>query len=112
MAGDIEPWLALWADNGEIVQLPPNEARVVGMANLRSRNTAAISAATYSNVAISNLDVRSDGDLAIASGVYTMDIAPKDGSDPWQLDAKYLSVFERQQDGSWKLIRDAFSPNG
>ena len=40
-----------------------------------------------------------------------MDIAPSDGSEPWKLDAKYLSIFERQPDGSWKLIRDAFNSN-
>ncbi len=111
MAGDIDGWLALWVDSADIVQMPYDEPRVVGMTDLRTRNSAVNSAATYSNVTISNLDVRSDRDIAIASGVYTMDIAPKDGSDPWHLDAKYLSVFERQANGDWKLIRDAFSSN-
>ena len=78
---------------------------------LRARNSPAMSAAHY-QVAIEVLDVRSSGDLAFSSGVYTMDITPEDGSDPWLLDAKYLSVFERQPDGGWKLLRDAFNSNG
>ncbi len=110
MAPDIDGWLALWVNNDRIVQMPPGEPRVVGMDALRERNSRAIEAASY-QVSINNLDVRTSGDLAFASGVYTMDIAPSDGSEPWKLDAKYLSIFERQPDGSWKLIRDAFNSN-
>ena len=109
MAGDLEGWLALWTDDGK--QMPFDEPRVVGMDQLRARNGRAIGAADY-QVAIENLDVRSSGDLAFASGVYTMEIAPKDGTETWLLDAKYLSVFERQPGGDWKLLRDAFNSNG
>ncbi len=108
MAGDLEGWLGLWTDDG--VQMPLQEPRVVGMDQLRTRNSAAMASADF-DVSIQNLDVRSTGDLAFASGVYTMDIKPKNGAEPWTLDAKYLSVFERQTDGSWKLIRDAFNSN-
>ena len=108
MAGDLEGWLGLWTDDG--VQMPFHEPRVVGMDQLRTRNSAAMASADF-DVSIQNLDVRSTGDLAFASGVYTMDIRPKNGAEPWTLDAKYLSVFERQTDGSWKLIRDAFNSN-
>ena len=111
MAGDIEGWLDLWVDSEDIVQMPPNEPRVVGMNELRVRNSRVIAAARYSDVLIKNLDIRSSGDLAFASGVYTMTITPLSAGTPSKLDAKYLSVFERQDDGSWKLIRDAFSPN-
>ncbi len=108
MAGDLEGWLALWTEDG--VQMPFDEPRVVGMDELRARNAPAMAAADY-DVSIRNLEVRSFGDLAFASGVYTMDVAPKDGPEPWVLDAKYLSIFERQPDRSWKLLRDAFSSN-
>jgi len=108
-AEDLDGWLSLWADNG-VVQMPFDEPRVVGQDELRSRNAAALENADFV-ASITNLDVDSDGDLAYASGVYTMEITPADGSQPWTLDAKYLSVFKRQANGEWKLIRDAFSSN-
>ena len=108
-AEDLEGWLDLWADSGTI-QMPYDEPQVVGPDALRSRNAAALAGADFV-ASIKNLDVGSDGDLAYASGVYTMEITPADGSPTWTLDAKYLSVFQRQASGDWKLIRDAFSSN-
>ena len=109
MAGDLDGWLDLWADDWTI-QMPFDEPRVVGADQLRRRNATALASADYV-ASIKNLDVGSDGGLAYASGTYTMAITPEDGSAPWTLDAKYLSVFERQPDGEWKLIRDAFNSN-
>ena len=38
-AGDIDAWLSLWTEDG--VQMPPNEAPVIGKDKLRQRNEAA-----------------------------------------------------------------------
>ena len=38
-AGDIDAWLSLWTEDG--VQMPPNEAPVIGKDQLRQRNGAA-----------------------------------------------------------------------
>ena len=108
-AEDLDSWLDLWADN-EIIQMPFGVPRVVGRDQLRSHNASTLASADFV-ASITNLDVGSDGDLAYASGVYTMEITPADGSAPWTLDAKYLSVFQRQANGDWKLIRDAFNSN-
>ena len=108
-AEDLDGWLELWADNG-IIQMPFGAPRVVGRDQLRSSNAATLAGADFV-ASIKNLDVGSDGDLAYASGVYTMEITPTDGSPKWTLDAKYLSVFRRQANGDWKLIRDAFNSN-
>ncbi len=90
--------------------MPFGAPRVVGRDQLRSSNAATLAGADFV-ASIKNLDVGSDGDLAYASGVYTMEITPTDGSPKWTLDAKYLSVFRRQANGDWKLIRDAFNSN-
>jgi ketosteroid isomerase-like protein len=90
--------------------MPFGAPRVVGRDELRSRNAATLASADFV-ASINNLDVGSDGDLAYASGVYTMQITPAYGSPTWTLDAKYLSVFARQANGDWKLIRDAFNSN-
>ena len=108
-AEDLEGWLNLWEEDG-IIQMPFGVARVVGRDQLRSHNAATLAGADFVP-SIKNLDVGSDGDLAYASGVYTMEITPADGSPKWTLDAKYLSVFRRQANGDWKLIRDAFNSN-
>ena len=56
-------------------------------------------------------EVLLDGDLAIARGMYTVMLEPRDGSDPILVDGKYTTTFQRQADGSWKIYRDIFNSN-
>jgi uncharacterized protein (TIGR02246 family) len=110
MAGDAEGWLALWDENG--IQLPPNEGMHVGKAEIR--RTAASGIPNFPSgsfrMSIEPREVKVDGGLAIARGVYTWSISPK-GAQKIDFDGKFLTVFKKQADGTWKIFRDCFNSN-
>jgi uncharacterized protein (TIGR02246 family) len=49
------------------------------------------------------------GDYAIDTGTYAMTMKPKAGGDAFPDKGKYLAVWKRQSDGSWKLFKDAWN---
>ena len=105
-AGDIDTWLSLWTEDG--VQMPPNEAPVIGKDQLRKRNGAALDLFTVA-IDITNQEVGVAGDWAFSRGVYTATFAPKDGSNPIPVDGKFMTILSRQSDGGWKIHRDIFN---
>jgi uncharacterized protein (TIGR02246 family) len=107
-AGDAERWIALWTEDG--VQMPPDEPAVVGKARLRDRIRAALDRFRF-DMAISNEEVRTAGDMAFARGTYTATLTPKGGGQPIPIDGKFMTILLRQPDGSWKIHRDIFNSN-
>ncbi|MCH7939879.1 MAG: nuclear transport factor 2 family protein [Candidatus Marinimicrobia bacterium] len=63
------------------------------------------------NMGITNEEVRVAGDWAFARGTYTAILTPKAGGETIDIDGKYLTILERQVDGSWKIFRDCFNSN-
>ena len=45
------------------------------------------------------------GDLAVENGTYEMTLLPKGGKEMVDK-GKYLTVWKKQADGSWKIVRD------
>jgi len=107
-AGDIDAWLSLWTEDG--VQMPPNEAPVIGKDQLRQRNGAALDLFTVA-IDITNQEVGVAGDWAFSRGFYTATFTPKDGSRPVPVDGKFMTILSRQSDGGWKIHRDIFNSN-
>ena len=54
--------------------------------------------------------VEISGDLAVETGTYSMTLTPKDGK-PMADNGKYITVWKRQADGSWKIFRDISNSN-
>jgi ketosteroid isomerase-like protein len=50
-------------------------------------------------------DVAVGGDLAVETGAYEMTLQPK-GAKEVKDKGKYITVWKRQPDGSWKIVRD------
>ena len=107
-AGDLDLWISLWADNG--IQMPPNAPAVIGKEQIRARNESMF-AEFILEMVVTNEEVRVAGDLAFARGTYTLSLTPKAGGETTTIDGKYLSILERQTDGSWKFARDCFNDN-
>jgi ketosteroid isomerase-like protein len=49
------------------------------------------------------------GDWAWARGTYGVD--GEAGGNAFHVDGKFLTILKRQDDGSWKIYRDAFKSN-
>lgn len=107
-AGDLNAWMGLWAAGG--VQMPPATAMRNGLDAIRAGMAPALTK-NKDDIHIHTLEITVAGDLGYARGVYTLDVTPLDGSATAHVDGKFLTVFRRQTDGSWKIYRDIFNSN-
>ncbi len=107
-SGDLDAWLSLWTEDG--VAMPPGEPSVIGKDRIRERNKAVLDRFTFS-MGITNEEVGVAGDWAFARGTYKATLTPKAGGEAIVVDGKYMSILQRQADGSWKIHRDIFNSN-
>ncbi|MFH1700732.1 MAG: DUF4440 domain-containing protein [Candidatus Zixiibacteriota bacterium] len=107
-AGDLNRWISLWADDA--IQMAPDAPAVVGKEQIRAKYESIFPLFIF-KMTIANDDVKIGGDLAVSHGNYTVSMTPKAGGETIVIDGKYLSIEERQADGSWKIIRSCFNNN-
>lgn len=108
-AGDAERWGALWTEDG--VQMPPGAPANEGKETILTGLRGALQIFSFSDMQINVEEVQNAGDWAYARGVYTVTYLPNDGSDAIFIDGKFMSIFQKQDDGTWKLHRDIFNSN-
>jgi uncharacterized protein (TIGR02246 family) len=108
-AGDGNAIAALYATDATI--LPPMEP-------LRQGEAAKKYWVDFTNsfsgpIELTTTAVEGRGDLAYGVGKYRMSVTPKKaGAKPLPIEeGKYVEVFKKQADGSWKIIYDIWSPN-
>lgn len=108
-AGDADTWIRLWDDDG--VQMPPGAPANVGKTAILQGIRGAFEAYDYRDFVINNREVEVFGDFGFASGTYSTLLFPKAEGEPIFIDGKYLTIFKKQADGTWKIYRDAFNSN-
>jgi len=108
-AGDGNAIAALYATDATV--LPPMEP-------LRQGEAAKKYWVDFTNsfsgpIELATTAVEGRGDLAYGVGKYRMSVTPKKaGAKPLPVEeGKYLEVFKKQADGSWKIIYDMWSAN-
>lgn len=108
---DAEGWMALWDENG--VQLPPNSPMFVGKDAIRAGNYDGIKDSSgVFNMSITIQEYINFGTgYSMARGVYGWKWSPKDGSAASDYDGKFMTLFHKQSDGSWRIFRDCFNSN-
>ena len=89
---------------GDASLLPPNAPQANGKAAIRDFWKAFL-AAGVSDVVLETGSVTSSGDLAYGTGKYGFTAAGARQS------GKYLVVYRRQSNGSYRAVADAFSSN-
>jgi uncharacterized protein (TIGR02246 family) len=108
-AGDGAALTALYASDATL--LPPNEPIVKGEA-VKKYNADMI--ASFSGpIEVTTTAVDGRGDLAYAVGTYRATLTPKKaGAKPLPTEeGKYLEVFKKQADGSWKIVYEIWNQN-
>jgi ketosteroid isomerase-like protein len=58
-------------------------------------------------VPVEPLEIRSSGDMGVCAGTYVFEM-PRAGGAPVKQRGKFVTVFMRQTDGSWKAVIDSF----
>ena len=102
---------ATYADDA--IMMDPNQAAIVGKQAIqaayeaRSKENAGKTART---MAFTPLETEVAGDWAYDRGNLTVTITPKSGK-PMEESVKYLTIYKRQPDGSWRIYRDISNLN-
>jgi len=109
--GDFDLWISLWADDG--VQMPPGTPARIGKEQIREGMKPLFDQMNLDITIHSIDDVKVYGDFGLSRGTYTLKMTPKAGGETINAmpDGKALTLFERQSDGSWKVIYDCFNSN-
>ena len=110
-SGDFDLWISLWADDG--VRMPSGASTREGIIQITEEMTPAFEY-FITEVNITSIDeVRIFGDIGLVRGSYNLSVTPKDGGDKIILepDGKALTIFERQSDGTWKILYDCMNSN-
>lgn len=108
VAGDLDGLLSFLAD--DFVDMPPNEPAIVGKQALRTHHEPLFEAFNL-RIRHEPIETHTFGDVVIQLGAGVGEIAAKAGGEPFVLDQKYLFIFRRQDDGSFKLWRMIFNDN-
>ena len=106
-SNDAAALAATYADDA--IMMDPNQASVEGKQAIRAAYEARFKESAF-KAAVTPLETQVAGDWAYDRGNLTATVTPKSGK-PMEESGKYLFIFKRQPDGSWKVYRDISNSN-
>jgi uncharacterized protein (TIGR02246 family) len=106
-AGDTAAMISIYAPDA--IVLPANMPEAKGHAAIQKMNAEMLAAVTLQDIRFRTTDLLLTGPYAIETGTYDMKVQPKAGGSAVADVGKYLSVWQKQSDGSWKMIRDIYN---
>ncbi len=89
----------------DAIVMAPNEEAWRGQEGLDKGFSGLLSQFSFKDGAATTTDVMVAGDLAVETGTFTLTLQPKTGAEIKDK-GKYLTVWKRQPDGTWKIVRD------
>jgi uncharacterized protein (TIGR02246 family) len=89
----------------DVVVMMPNQPAQRGLDAARRSFASMFAPSTVKQFDLKTDDVAVGGDLAVETGSYEMTLQPPGGREVKDK-GKYITVWKRQADGSWKIIRD------
>ena len=107
--GDPDLFLAIHAE--DVVKMAPGAPAAMGIEALEKRIRGGLEALEYEEFSIKLEEAEACGDLGFARGTYTFTAKVRASGQTMKYDGKYLTVFKKQPDGSWKISRDCFNSN-
>ena len=105
-AGDIERWSSLWQQDG--IQMAPGFPRRVGRELIRQEIRKAADLFER-RIRIYPEQIQVLGDQAFVHGAFDLVSVAKDGSEPVDVEGKFLTILQRQTDGLWKIAIECFN---
>jgi uncharacterized protein (TIGR02246 family) len=97
---------AIFAD--DVVVMMANEPAKRGRDAARKSFVSTFQPGVVKDFSLKTDDVAVAADLAVETGAYEMTLQPQ-GAKEVKDKGKYITVWKRQADGSWKIIRDMVS---
>ncbi len=100
LAGDAGALAAMYCEDA--VLMVPNQPSVEGRSAIREFFAGF---PKVSSCELKSLEVQGRGDLAFAHGAYKMTLVIP-GMDPVHDEGKYVEIWRRDADGTWRILRD------
>lgn len=101
----VEDWnsiMSLYTD--DVISLPSYEPMLIGKdAILKSGIESQEAGFRINEMTLNTMEVYSSGNLAYEIGTFTINMTMPGMSETWDDNGKYLTVWEKQNDGSWKI---------
>ena len=93
--------------------MPPDAPSRVGVDAIREAMAPAFENMDLEFELVSIDEATVFSDLGLTRSTYSLRATPKEGGDTIGLmpDGKALTLYERQSDGSWKIVYDCFNSN-
>lgn len=107
--GDVELYLSLWDENG--VKMSPGKPAIYGKKAIGEGKRKSAEKWAYVSQNVKIEEVEFSGNLGFARGTYTTSLKAKTGGATSDADGKFLTIFKKQADGSWKIYRDCVNSN-
>lgn len=108
VAGDLNSLVDFYVDDA--VSLPSYMPIMRGKDEIRSGNQKDLAQTKYVSLNTTTTDVFGAGDdVRIEVGTYNISLIPAKMTEPIKDQGKYLTVWQKQSDGSWKIKVDTFN---
>jgi uncharacterized protein (TIGR02246 family) len=106
--GDARAMDSLYAPNA--MAMAPNAPAWRGREEIQKGYDGLLGAMTMKELRLHTEDVMLGGDLAVETGAYAWTVQPKTkGAQAMPDSGKYVVVWQKQPDASWKMVRDIFN---
>ena len=106
--GGLDLWMSIWINDG--IRMEPDLPAITGKEQIRARMKSIFDMYKF-KMTIDVEEVEVFGDRAFSRGTYKYTMTPRKEGEPYANTGKYLTILERQADGSWKFARDCFNNN-
>jgi uncharacterized protein (TIGR02246 family) len=108
---DVEKWVAHYTDDASV--LLPDTPILTGKDAIRGGMKPIMSDPNFAvTFGATRVDVAKSGDLAYTQGAYSMTVSDPKTKAPTTEKGKYLTVYRKQADGTWKAVEDTFMSDG
>ena len=107
ISGDMDRWIALWDEDG--IQMPQDTPMRQGKAAILREMKMGLQEVSYDAFAVDPEEATMEDRFGFSRGTFTYSFSRKAGGERNNRKGKYLTIFRRQPDGSWKIYRDCFN---